>query len=597
MIPADDTIKMEKWNTLDDIFLQSIINPIDDYRDIISSVFFPSHLLEPFIMKTINDGNEKIVVDNIDALHIGKNWNIAKNNPQFKKIFLENFDKVMKRGFSIDEYILREVNEENQYLIINNWKAIVKETNVNDWNREVLISILNSTEEGRKVIDSNFSELLYGKFEYGKFIERLLRKENGLKDKIEDVILQNPTKMLMQTIESHGDEILSLLAEMDKLLKTMPQQNSNEIQNARDAMEDVIIQQFDKILEANQYDGNGDTKQKYYSVKELLLIKSFFRDKSKINEKLGEYYDVISSNIKPEETMELINLYSELDVDIKKQDVETILGQTFQNIKDTNLQWVICRIAKEILKDQKLTPDKMQIYGSGAYSKTIKIGEYVFKIGNPRSSLKIKNDERIIQPLFRREIGDNDEKICIEVQDLVDKNWYDGLTEEQIKEELYKIYCEMCDRGVRWTDVRKENVGRLLKPNTGIYNINGQELKGAAEAKSFIENEDEEQVNILDAGELVVIDTDYVFDYNQESIYCGNYSYYKEFKERYLREKQARDTNKEENEPALINSVIETSKSIVTHEDIKTVTNIVVTKNKRKEFQNNLENTKESEER
>lgn len=390
-----------------------------------------------------------------------------------------------------------------------------------------------------------------------------------------------------------------MLVEIDDILKT-PSLDLAKVQNARNAIEDVIVEKFDNILNntlITKYNEDLTEEGRYYPVETLQKIKAFFGDKNKINEKLSEYYETISNNIRPEETMDLINLYSDLDVDIKKIDVETILGRTFQNIKDPDLQWVITGIAKEMLKDQKLTPDKMKIYGSGQYSKTIKIGEYVFKVGKPRSSFEIKNDERIIQPLFRREIGDNDEKICIEVQDLVDKNWYEGLTEEQIEEELYKVYSEMYDRGIRWTDVRKENVGRLLKPNTGIYNINGQELKGEDKAKGFIENEDKEQVNILDAGELVVIDTDFIFDYKQESIYCGNYSLYREFKERYLKEKEARAANKEESKPVLLTSAVETSKSVVTHEDIKTVTHIVVTKNKRKEFQNDMECTKESQER
>lgn len=601
MLLINDEIKMDKWSTLEDIFSQSSISPVDNYRDIIKSMYFPKHLLEPFIVATINNGNEKVVAENINAINLDKNWEIAKNNMQFKRIFIENFDKAIENAFNVNEEILEEINKENQHLLIDNWKAVVKVTNINFWSRKELIFILNSTEEGKKIVDENFPELFYGDFEYGILIKKLIKEENGIKDKIANLIVHDPTRMLSQNIESYGDEILKLLMQIDEILSTDSLHDSNEIRSARAKMENVIIRKFDKVLEktleVDQYDKSGEAKQKHYDVGHIQQIKAFFGDKNKINEKLAEYYDTISNNIKPEETMDLINLYSDLDVDIKKLDVETILGRTFQNTKDPDLQWAIVGIAKEMLKDQKLTPDKMQIYGSGQYSKTIKIGDYVFKVGKPRNSFKIKNDERIIQPLFRREIGDNDEKICIEVQDLVDKNWYEGLTEEQIKEELYKVFVEMCDRGIRWTDVRKENVGRLLKPNTGIYNINGQKLKGAAEAKGFIEPEDKEQVNILDAGELVVIDTDFIFDYKQESIYCGNYSLYREFKERYLKEKEACATNKEESEPALLTSAVEISKSTVTHEDIKTITNIVVTKNKRKEFQNDMECTKESQER
>ena len=372
---------------------------------------------------------------------------------------------------------------------------------------------------------------------------------------------------------------------IDEILTTTSSLDPEKVQYAREAINDVIIQNFDILLKKaliKEYNGT------YYSIEILQQVKEYFVNKNKINAKLMEYYDTISSNIKPEDTMDLVHLYSEMDVEIKNLDIETILGKTFSNIEDPNLQWVICRVVKEMLQDQQLSPDKMQIYGSGWYSKTIKIGDYVFKVGDVRVSTKIKNDKRIIQPLFRREIGDNDEKIFIEIQNVVDKNWYKGLTEEQIKEELYKVYSQMRDRGNRWTDIKKENVGRLLKPNTGIYNINGQELKGADEANGFIETENKEQVDILDAGELVVIDTDYIFDVQQERISSSNCSMYKKFEKRYLEEKEIGIANKVDKEPALLTSVVEVSKSVVTSKDIQTVSQFIVNKNNGKNIQNDM---------
>ena len=33
------------------------------------------------------------------------------------------------------------------------------------------------------------------------------------------------------------------------------------------------------------------------------------------------------------------------------------------------------------------------------------------------------------------------------------------------------IYCELRDKNIVWTDVKKENVGRLLKPNKENFEI------------------------------------------------------------------------------------------------------------------------------
>lgn len=166
-----------------------------------------------------------------------------------------------------------------------------------------------------------------------------------------------------------------------------------------------------------------------------------------------------------------------MDIQTEEIDIETVIKQSFSNIKDENLQWAISRMVSELLKDQKLLIRDMEIFGRGNYNRSIKIGEYILKIGTDRVTNEIPYDERIIQPLIRRKMeGKQGEEVYVEVQNLVDRNWYKGLSDEEIDEELYKIYIEMKNRGNRWTDVSKYNVGRLLKPNLQNFEIDGKQI-------------------------------------------------------------------------------------------------------------------------
>lgn len=572
MLTFEEEMKMLEWNTVEDIFSQSTIDPVSNYRDIITAVFVSEDFIELFITATINNGNETLVAENIDALDVRKNWKIAERNPKFKKILLDNFARAISNS-NISGTILEKINMEDESLIIDNWETITKLTEDSLDDRMKFISILNSTDKGKDVIDSELPTLFYGNYTYIYIIKELLSKEIVSQDKIADLIVSEPTRILNESIERYSSkyDFEELLKTIDNILTKVPSLDSSKVQIARNDMENILIQRFDDLLDKmlleQEYDENGAIKNQNYSIRTLKVVKSFFTDKDKINEKLAKDYDKISKDVKSEETIDFLNLYSGIDVEMKELDIETVMSRAFANIKDSNLQWAISGIAKELLQDQKLTLDKMQIYGEGKYSKTIKVGDYVFKVGDIRRTPKIINDKRIIQPLFRRKLeGKNGEEIFIEVQNLVEKDWYEGLTEEEIKEELYKVYSEMRDAGTRWTDVRKENVGRLLKPNTGLYNINGQKLEGANEAKGFIETENRRTKDVLGVGELVVIDTDYIFDDTNEKKAYSKYSIDKELEERYLQEKMAR---KEVDKPLLLTSALELSKSIVTHEDMK----------------------------
>lgn len=140
--------------------------------------------------------------------------------------------------------------------------------------------------------------------------------------------------------------------------------------------------------------------------------------------------------------------------------------------------------------------------GEGAYSKVYQIGSKVLKIGEPRRTYDIPNHRRILQPLIRTNFLDRYGKkfACVEISDKV-RSFHSS-----DENELYEIYKELRDSGIIWTDVRDDNVGILDKKN--IPNLNGENWNVAPNSVGFVSNVETEP---LDIGDLVIIDTDYIF--------------------------------------------------------------------------------------
>lgn len=149
--------------------------------------------------------------------------------------------------------------------------------------------------------------------------------------------------------------------------------------------------------------------------------------------------------------------------------------------------------------------------GAGQYNSCMRIGNTILKFGKDRILEDLPAHTRILQPKLRIyfpkkhiekiEQGslNSQDLITIEWQDAVDTNWDKDLTEEQKKEALYSIYKDLRKAGYIWTDIKPENVGRLLKPNIVKHmeqSISGETL--------------EMQVS-LPVGELVIFDTDRIY--------------------------------------------------------------------------------------
>ena len=167
-------------------------------------------------------------------------------------------------------------------------------------------------------------------------------------------------------------------------------------------------------------------------------------------------------------------------------------------------------ILDEIMKSENIKFSEIKPKGSGGYSKVFLLGNTILKIGNPRMTYNIPNHRRILQPLVRQEFLDKDNKAfaTIEISEAVDTK----LSKYNItQEDIYLLYKELRDKGIRCGDLKIENLGVLLKPNKTYYK--NEAVSPGSIARGFDRNLSEEET--LSKGELVILDSDFLY-YDKE---------------------------------------------------------------------------------
>ena len=181
----------------------------------------------------------------------------------------------------------------------------------------------------------------------------------------------------------------------------------------------------------------------------------------------------------------------------------------FNNVKDKeNLESILMMIIKEIKDKEKVRFIDIKKLNGGNYSNVIEIGDKILKIGS-RMRFNIPNNEHILVPIIRKDLSSiSSIPLVIEVSEKVDTKV--NLTDEQ----LYQFYKKLRMDGIIWTDVKNDNIGRLLKDNIVHYdNVsldnNGKGIEGSIK-------------KVLKAGEYVIIDNDGIYAEDDKNIKWGN---------------------------------------------------------------------------
>ncbi len=309
----------------------------------------------------------------------------------------------------------------------------------------------------------------------------------------------------------------------------------------------LISDNIDTIMRcASEYTGY----QKVWIVKTINLLKNI-QDPNIDNSIANNLIPIIKGPYTRGNPWVIINFYNNCkDIGNSRDIIEENYGEILNTIFShneylSNNPAVLDRIKDLIYKiaeQENVTLSDIEDAGSGQYSDCMKIGTTILKFGKNRILEDLPVHRRILQPKLRINIPQNyneqidqgtlkpDDLIAIECQDEVDTKWDENMPDNQKNEFLYSIYKDLRNSGFIWTDIKPENVGRLLKPNIINYTVtdsNGE----AVQAQTS-----------LPVGEFVIFDTDRIYEKDKlpefKNVGLLHSPSYEQFEERYNNEQK-----------------------------------------------------------
>lgn len=260
-----------------------------------------------------------------------------------------------------------------------------------------------------------------------------------------------------------------------------------------------------------------------YEINDIIATVDFNFD---IDEYINEHFEtLLNNNTKNIYKLYFVNKQTNLNEDNlvklnnhisnnKQLFVEMFLGYKFiyenQGKEDyDSLLNIILMLIDELCEHEKVKYIDIEFSENGYYSNVSIIGDKVLKIGIKRGTYEIPNDKRILKPLIRVDLGKySDIEGTIEVSNKVDTNI--SLSDDK----LYKIYKELRDRKIIFTDLKNANLGYLLTDNTYHWD---KKISDSPETRGLKTKNSE----VLKEGEIVIIDTDFLFDENDPEISYG----------------------------------------------------------------------------
>ncbi len=459
---------------------------------------------------------------------------------EFKEFFINNFNKILNNTHCMTSTLLKEycyVYQEIKEMVLKNFSEVLKKTE----GREIAFRELVPEDEYKKRIQELFVEnLTTFEVEYDQII--LLIEKLKIIEKKED-LLDLLIKNIDNIIIDSGSYFPYVMNQIDRLSTGASDKQIKQIDEALVRNID-IIQNKEQSIDEKYYDFKWFDKMEKFK-EEIKKIGPKFFINFPLDNEITEYKEICQ---------ELFNRY----------DSECFSILIFGKYDETKAN-IIKTIINELMEHSngKINIDNIEPIGSGNFSKSFKIGDYILKVGKERGYNEIPNDPRILQPIIRRKFKkekgdmkfDDEEYYFLEVQNLVDKDWWENLSRKQIYDVLFKIYCDMRDRGIVWLDIREKNVGRLLKPNKVNYTYidvdkEEKDIRPTKEATGMTGELSKNQ--ILPAGEYVILDTDFIVKYDEEMMskrkwHRGRTQITYDFEVDYLRLKEEQN-NKEHKE-------------------------------------------------
>lgn len=173
--------------------------------------------------------------------------------------------------------------------------------------------------------------------------------------------------------------------------------------------------------------------------------------------------DLIKEKIVGKDYLDFVKLIDSYDVEFEEPPtIEEFLRKLFSSPNDYSIVKNIPKltiILEEQMEIENVCFYDLEILGAGEYSKAIKVGNYAVKIGTHRENSDVPTHPKIINSGYWTLLNTDIYETFAEIQECVDNNWYQNLTEEEIVEKEYELFKELKDDGISWIDVKKENMG------------------------------------------------------------------------------------------------------------------------------------------
>jgi hypothetical protein len=193
-----------------------------------------------------------------------------------------------------------------------------------------------------------------------------------------------------------------------------------------------------------------------------------------------------------------------------KLDKSVQINLTCSKIIDQGRTKDLETLTKFMMEHSTIEPETLKVLGVGWFNITLQAGDKAIKLdgqSDAKEKKEIPYHPRLLQPIKRKvdTSRDPEHPLAIEMYEVVDANV------EISDEELLEVYKELREDGIRWLDVKKENLGRLRKPNYQYELGNNIPLP----PKMLGIRDSGVGRKILPAGELVIIDLDF-FDISED---------------------------------------------------------------------------------
>lgn len=500
-------------------------------------------LFNQFIEQLIVNGKIDLIKNNVEKIGIK---NLLKFTAESKnaEFICEIFEYLMNKDEKVNWESIKPfmLDDKINKKIKGSIPTIIR--SIYPINRLELMGIINDAKGELGNIEDYLADLFY--VPEGK---KMLSIENilltlGKMENIDKIKLLNEVNNNFENIINSFDERLSY--RMTNFLNTIKEiednilKDSEETQTLIAQINNQISNNFEKII-----------KEHRYNIDLIEAFRKFNIENSKFKDIQYDIIDELSGG----DLIRYIHSARGNEGFDENWDAFEFVDEVFKGYehlgiwKDKIARITISTLVQELCQHENIEINDIEFAGSGAFSFNVKIGDFVLKLAeNAGKRANIPHHKRFLKPIVRQQNNEEGKRdiadIFLEVQNVVDTKWYDGLSEDEIKEQLYIIYRELRDDDIIWTDIKPENVGRLLKPNKENFemkvpNENGEyetvELKSSNYTIGFTGEEPDE---ILGPGELVIIDLDFIYG-KEDECFVPKVSYFNEFEERYQNEKKA----------------------------------------------------------